>query len=145
MNSSFYWLVNMILLTFSISSSSLSLISLESFFICNILYLMIIPIRCFTCGKVKLVHKRRWSDICTMTSSNCLKKWTKTKIYLLLGILYSIFSKALDTLQLKRYCCRRMILTHVDLIEKLLNYNIHANQNPNQSSFPTWFLYFISY
>lgn len=27
---------------------------------------------------------------------------------------------AMDELQLKRYCCRRMIMTHVDLIEKLL-------------------------
>lgn len=30
-------------------------------------------------------------------------------------------SEALDGLGLKRYCCRRMILTHVDLIEKLLH------------------------
>lgn len=29
---------------------------------------------------------------------------------------------AIDALELRRYCCRRMILTHVDLIEKLLKY-----------------------
>lgn len=29
---------------------------------------------------------------------------------------------ALTELGLKRYCCRRMVLTHVDLIEKLLQY-----------------------
>ncbi len=30
--------------------------------------------------------------------------------------------QALDELGLHRYCCRRMILTHVDLITKLLEY-----------------------
>jgi DNA-directed RNA polymerases I, II, and III subunit RPABC5 len=31
-------------------------------------------------------------------------------------------SDAIDHLNLRRYCCRRMVLTHVDLIEKLLKY-----------------------
>ena len=34
-----------------------------------------------------------------------------------------IKSEVLDDLGLKRYCCRRMLLTHVNLIDKLLNYN----------------------
>ncbi|XP_058013485.1 DNA-directed RNA polymerases I, II, and III subunit RPABC5 isoform X1 [Ahaetulla prasina] len=62
---------------------------------------MIIPVRCFTCGK---------------TVGN---KW---EAYL--GLLQAEYTEgdALDALGLKRYCCRRMLLAHVDLIEKLLNY-----------------------
>ena len=37
-------------------------------------------------------------------------------------------AEALDSLKLDRYCCRRMLLTHVDLIEKLLAYNTLEKQ-----------------
>ncbi|KAK6023786.1 hypothetical protein OSTOST_10417 [Ostertagia ostertagi] len=42
-----------------------------------------------------------------------------------LGLLQAEYTEgdALDALNLRRYCCRRMLLSHVDLIEKLLNYH----------------------
>ena len=64
---------------------------------------MLIPVRCFTCGKV------------------VGNKWDKYLEFLSRDITEG---EALDKLGLKRYCCRRMVLTHVDLIEKLLNYSI---------------------
>lgn len=42
--------------------------------------------------------------------------------FILLSFALGAFREAMDRLKLKRYCCRRMILTHVDLIEKLLAY-----------------------
>ncbi|OAD67482.1 hypothetical protein PHYBLDRAFT_9792, partial [Phycomyces blakesleeanus NRRL 1555(-)] len=62
---------------------------------------MIIPVRCFSCGKV---IGNKWDNYLSLLQS----EYTE--------------GEALDALGLKRYCCRRMVLTHVDLIEKLLHY-----------------------
>lgn len=55
---------------------------------------MIIPIRCFSCAKV------------------IADKW---EAYLELIKNGTSEAEALDKLGFKRYCCRRMILTHVDI------------------------------
>lgn len=62
---------------------------------------MIIPVRCFTCGKV---------------TGN---KWEKFKEYVKNGMSKE---EALDKLGLLRFCCRTILLTHVETIDKLLKY-----------------------
>ena len=62
---------------------------------------MIIPVRCFTCGKVLgQVYERYLS----------LLDQQKTE------------AEALEELGLRRYCCRRVVLSTVPLIDKLLKY-----------------------
>ncbi|GMM39773.1 hypothetical protein FOG51_00052 [Hanseniaspora uvarum] len=70
---------------------------------------MIIPVRCFSCGKVV---GDKWEKYL-----NLLEKEEDEH-----GEIMDE-GKALTELGLKRYCCRRMVLTHVDLIEKFLRYN----------------------
>lgn len=58
---------------------------------------MLIPVRCFTCNKV---IGNKWDIYCEYKNEMTEKE-------------------ALDKLQLNRYCCRRMLLTHVDLYDNL--------------------------
>jgi len=57
---------------------------------------MIIPIRCFSCGK-PIAHL--WEDFKERAEQGENKK------------------KILDNLGLERYCCRAMFLGHTDLVE----------------------------
>jgi DNA-directed RNA polymerase subunit N (RpoN/RPB10) len=53
---------------------------------------------------------------------------------------------AMDQLGCKRYCCRRMLMTHVDLIEKLLKYVLlifFISPPSISSSFPSPILYVL--
>lgn len=67
---------------------------------------MIIPVRCFTCGKVisdaYKDYKARYAEYQKAMKAGEKPKETPKEI--------------LDDLGLERYCCRRMILTHVDLV-----------------------------
>ena len=62
---------------------------------------MIIPIRCFTCGKL-IAHK--WLEYLEILDEKT-KKGEKNPE-----------GGALNKLEISRYCCRRMFLSHVDLI-----------------------------
>ncbi|CAL5974174.1 DNA-directed_RNA polymerase [Hexamita inflata] len=67
---------------------------------------MIIPVRCFTCGKV-IAHL--YEDYVRRVEENQENPET-----------------VLNELGCSRYCCRRMLITHVDLIDDLINYSPQA-------------------
>ena len=66
---------------------------------------MIIPVRCFTCGKIIGNLWDKYTDL--------IKSSTK--------------GEALDSLNIKRICCRRMLLTHVNIIDDMIKYNKFEN------------------
>ncbi|HDI23835.1 MAG TPA: DNA-directed RNA polymerase subunit N [Thermoplasmatales archaeon] len=73
---------------------------------------MIIPVRCFTCGKVigsaYEEFKRRYEEY-----KKAIEKGEKPK---------ETPKEILDDLGITRYCCRRMLLSHVDLIQEAAPY-----------------------
>jgi len=73
---------------------------------------LIIPVRCFTCGKVVgdvyVEYKKRYDEYKKTLAANEKPKETPKQI--------------LDDLGVDRYCCRRMIITHVDLLGEAAPY-----------------------
>lgn len=74
---------------------------------------MIIPIRCFTCGKVLADKWDYYVKKCEELENNDKEK--KDNKY----FTEPFKEKILDDLQLNKYCCRRMMLSHVDIIDNL--------------------------
>ncbi|MEE8167874.1 MAG: DNA-directed RNA polymerase subunit N [Candidatus Hydrothermarchaeales archaeon] len=61
---------------------------------------MIIPVRCFSCGSV---IADKYEEFMTRSKKENPKE-------------------VLNSLGLQRYCCRRMLLSHADLIDEIIRY-----------------------
>lgn len=82
---------------------------------------MIIPIRCFTCNKV-IAHL--WEDYINKVQVAYIEediKNNKKKRFVDIEKIEdkTIEGKILDEMGLNKYCCRRMMLSHVDLCDKI--------------------------
>ncbi len=62
---------------------------------------LLIPVRCFTCGAV---IGDKWEEFSRKVAQGESPE------------------KVLDDLGVKRYCCRRMLLSHVDLIYQVIKF-----------------------
>jgi len=62
---------------------------------------LIVPVRCFTCGKV---IGDKWEDFARRVKEG------------------EDAGKVLDDLGLTRYCCRRMLLSHVEIIDEIIRF-----------------------
>ncbi|UCH37242.1 MAG: DNA-directed RNA polymerase subunit N [Candidatus Bathyarchaeota archaeon] len=62
---------------------------------------MMVPIRCFTCGTL---IADKWEEFARRVKDG------------------ENAGTVLDDLKLKRYCCRRMLLSNVDLVDDIIRY-----------------------
>jgi DNA-directed RNA polymerase I, II, and III subunit RPABC5 len=77
---------------------------------------MIIPIRCFTCGKL---IANLWDKYQNELQSQLDKLKETYQDELDQEKIQSIEHQILDKMELTRYCCRRMMISHVDLCDKI--------------------------
>lgn len=75
---------------------------------------MIIPVRCFSCGKL---IGDKWEDFARRVKAG------------------EDAGLVLDSLGLTRYCCRRMLLSHVEIIDEILKYYEKAPKKEEEEFF----------
>ncbi len=63
---------------------------------------MMIPVRCFSCGQVIADKWEEYNKRVNIDGEDP--------------------AKVLDEMKIKRYCCRRMLISHVDLIDDIIHY-----------------------
>ena len=81
---------------------------------------MIIPVRCFTCGKVIANRWNFYQQKKTEYSQEDNSKDTYIDIQQLkMNKQTTPEHRALDDCKLHRICCRRMFLSHVDLVNTI--------------------------
>ena len=82
----------------------------------TIIEVMIIPIRCMNCGNVLadkwLFYQQKVKELRGSSEIKPIYMDGKT-------VPKTAELEVLDVLGLKRYCCRKHMLTHVDLIDKI--------------------------
>jgi len=71
---------------------------------------MIVPVRCFSCGKVV---GDKWEEFNSRVETG------------------ENPNDVLDSLGVTRYCCRRMLLSHVEILDEVLKFHQRKeSQNP---------------
>jgi len=63
---------------------------------------MMVPVRCFTCGNVIAEHYEEYKERVEEEGEDA--------------------EEVLDDLGIERYCCRRMLVTHKDLVDTVAPY-----------------------
>ena len=75
---------------------------------------MIVPVRCFTCGKL---IGDQWEEFARRVKAG------------------ENAGEVLDSLGIKRYCCRRMLLSHTEIIDEVLRFYEEAERRKEARSF----------
>jgi DNA-directed RNA polymerase subunit N len=68
---------------------------------------MLFPVRCFTCGKVIGEKWQTYTDRVAAGENP---------------------SKVLDSLGVTRYCCRRMFISHVDIVDDVIQFSVSKQE-----------------